>query len=85
MKAVSGKRLCYLIQQKGWQRKHIKGSHHIFSKAEEVYPVSIPVHGNKLSQQLDQLSAVFNPAQYWPGCTLSVVRSRSPSFYSRLR
>ena len=47
MKAVSGKRLCYLIQQKGWQRKHIKGSHHIFSKAGEVYPVSIPVHGNK--------------------------------------
>ena len=47
MKAVSGKRLCYLIQQKGWQRKHIKGSHHIFSKAGEVYPVSITVHGNK--------------------------------------
>ena len=47
MKTVSGKRLCYLIQQKGWQRKRIKGSHHIFSKAGEVYPISIPVHGNQ--------------------------------------
>ena len=47
LKAVSGKRLCYLIQQKGWQHKRIKGSHHIYSKAGEVYPISVPVHGNQ--------------------------------------
>ena len=63
MKAVSGKRLCYLIQQKGWQRKHIKGSHHIFSKAGEVYPVSIPVHGNNLEWLGAQDSNLYRRSQ----------------------
>ena len=47
MKTVDGKRLCFLIQQKGWQLKRINGSHHIYSKEGEVSPVSIPVHGKK--------------------------------------
>jgi len=29
MKAVSGKRLCTLLESKGWQLKRINGSHHI--------------------------------------------------------
>ena len=39
--------MCYLIRKKGWQLKRIKGSHHIYVKEGEIYPISIPVHGNK--------------------------------------
>ena len=47
MKTVSGKRLYYLIRQKGWRLKRINGSHHIFSRVGEFLPASISVHGNK--------------------------------------
>ena len=47
MKAISGKRLCYLLRQKGWQHKRTTSSHHIYSKKGEYYAISIPVHGSK--------------------------------------
>ncbi|NKC15483.1 MAG: addiction module toxin, HicA family [Gammaproteobacteria bacterium] len=47
MKAVSGKRFCTLIEDKGWELKRIIGSHHIFAKAGENARISVPVHGNR--------------------------------------
>ncbi len=47
MKTVSGKRLCQLIEAKGWELKRINGSHHIYAKTGEISRISIPVHGNK--------------------------------------
>lgn len=46
MKAVSGKRLCQIVEAKGWRRARIKGSHYIYSKAN-FSTISIPVHGSK--------------------------------------
>lgn len=47
MKTISGKRLCQLIEAKGWELKRINGSHHIYAKTGEASRISIPVHGNK--------------------------------------
>ena len=47
MKAINGKRLCQLLEEKGWELKRINGSHHIYAKAESIVRVSVPVHGNK--------------------------------------
>ena len=47
MKAVSGKRLCALLESKGWQLKRITGSHHIYTKPGEVVRISVPVHANR--------------------------------------
>ena len=46
MKAVSGKRFCRLLNDKGWQLKRVNGSHHIFSRAGNIARISVPVHGN---------------------------------------
>lgn len=47
MKAISGKRLCQLLEDKGWELKRINGSHHIYAKAGIIARISVPVHGNK--------------------------------------
>ena len=39
--------MCTLVQQKGWKRERINGSHHIFSKESAGFPITIPIHGNK--------------------------------------
>ncbi|BCG65275.1 MAG: hypothetical protein methR_P3101 [Methyloprofundus sp.] len=36
MKAISGKRLCELLESKGWEAKRKHGSHHIYIKAGVV-------------------------------------------------
>ena len=46
MKAVSGKRLCRLLEAKGWELKRINGSHHIYVKSGNPARLSVPVHGN---------------------------------------
>ena len=48
MKAVSGKRMCKVLERKGWVRKRIKGSHHIY--AHDGHPetiITVPVHGSR--------------------------------------
>jgi len=46
MKSVSGKRLCQILELRGWKLARINGSHYIYSKVN--YPtISVPVHGNK--------------------------------------
>jgi len=46
LKAVSGKRFCRLLNDKGWQLQRINGSHHIFTKTGFSARISVPVHGN---------------------------------------
>jgi predicted RNA binding protein YcfA (HicA-like mRNA interferase family) len=46
VKTISGKRMCQVLQSKGWTQVRVTGSHHVHHKGG--YPVvSVPVHGNK--------------------------------------
>ena len=47
MKDISGKELCKILRQNGWELKTIKGSHHVYMKEERKERISIPVHSNK--------------------------------------
>ena len=47
MKAVNGKELCRLLEEKGWRLARIKGSHHIYIQVGNPVRISVPVHGNK--------------------------------------
>lgn len=47
MKAVSGKRLAKLAEDKGWQLARISGSHHIFRTEGRIERLVIPIHGNQ--------------------------------------
>ena len=47
MKSYSGKELCRLLEQHGWQLKRIKGSHHIYGKSGERTLMVVPVHANQ--------------------------------------
>jgi predicted RNA binding protein YcfA (HicA-like mRNA interferase family) len=46
LKAVSGKRFCILLEERGWACKRIQGSHHIYAKEGKTVRISVPVHGN---------------------------------------
>ncbi|HEX5269826.1 MAG TPA: type II toxin-antitoxin system HicA family toxin [Gemmataceae bacterium] len=46
MKAVSGKRMCRLLEDRGWQLDRIKGSHHVYRYPATGRSVTVPVHGN---------------------------------------
>ena len=61
MKEISGKELCKILKQNGWELKTIKGSHHVFMKEGRKERISIPVHGNK-SLKEGLLSAVLKLA-----------------------
>jgi predicted RNA binding protein YcfA (HicA-like mRNA interferase family) len=47
LKSISGKRLCSILEYKGWELKRINGSHHIYTKLGISARISVPVHGNK--------------------------------------
>ncbi len=47
MKAISGKRLCRLLEARGWLLARVRGSHHIFVKPGTNVRISVPVHGNR--------------------------------------
>jgi predicted RNA binding protein YcfA (HicA-like mRNA interferase family) len=47
MKSVSGKRLCKIVEQKGWVLQRVTGSHHIYENSQINQIISIPVHKNK--------------------------------------
>ena len=47
MKIVSGKKLCRLLEDKGWDLKRISGSHHIYAKPGINARISVPVHADK--------------------------------------
>jgi predicted RNA binding protein YcfA (HicA-like mRNA interferase family) len=46
VKPVSGKRMCRLLEARGWQLDRIKGSHHVYRHPETGRSVTVPVHGN---------------------------------------
>lgn len=47
MKNISGKKLCKILQDNGWQLVRITGSHHVFAKNGEDARIVVPVHANK--------------------------------------
>ncbi len=47
MKSVSGKRICSILETKGWKLARITGSHYIFIQEGKNIRISVPVHGNK--------------------------------------
>ncbi|MEM9414385.1 MAG: type II toxin-antitoxin system HicA family toxin [Planctomycetota bacterium] len=47
MKAVSGKALAKLAEQRGWTLDRVNGSHHIYTKSGRTERLVIPVHGNQ--------------------------------------
>jgi predicted RNA binding protein YcfA (HicA-like mRNA interferase family) len=48
MKAVSGKRLCGILESNGWQLKRVSGSHHIYTKTGLATRISVPIHANRV-------------------------------------
>ena len=48
MKAVTGKRMTKLAEQKGLELARISGSHHIYVKEGRSERVVIPIHGNRI-------------------------------------
>jgi len=46
VKAVSGKRMCRLLEERGWRLDRIRGSHHIYVHPDGGRRVTVPVHGN---------------------------------------
>ncbi|MBO6088528.1 type II toxin-antitoxin system HicA family toxin [bacterium] len=47
MKNISGKKLCKILEENGWELVRIAGSHHVFSKEGEDARIVVPVHANK--------------------------------------
>lgn len=47
MKSISGKKLCKIVENKGWILKRITGSYHIYEKRGKKEILTIPVHRNK--------------------------------------
>ncbi len=47
MKSISGKRLCKLLEGKGWELKTVRGSHHVYMKPGQKERISVPVHGDR--------------------------------------
>ena len=65
MKAVTGKRMAKLAEQKGWVLARINGSHHIYTKEGRLERVVIPIHGNNslkigLQKALMKIIPVFD-------------------------
>jgi len=47
MKAVSGKRMCKLLEAKGWKLTRVTGSHRIFTHQASNLRITVPIHGNQ--------------------------------------
>lgn len=46
MKPVSGKKMCKILEARGWRLARISGSHHIFKHDQLGRQTTVPVHGN---------------------------------------
>ncbi|MEI6430033.1 MAG: type II toxin-antitoxin system HicA family toxin [Pseudanabaena sp. ELA607] len=62
MKSVSGKKLCKIVEGKGWVLKKVTGSHHIYEKLGENKIISIPVHRNQ-DLKLGTLKSIMKIAE----------------------
>jgi len=47
MKIISGKRMCQILESKGWVLARTTGSHHIYVKESQNLRITVPVHGNQ--------------------------------------
>jgi predicted RNA binding protein YcfA (HicA-like mRNA interferase family) len=47
MKTISGKRMCQILESKGWALARITGSHHIYIKEGRDLRITVPVHRNQ--------------------------------------
>ena len=47
MKNITGKKLCKILEENGWELVRISGSHHVFAKDGEEAKIVVPVHGNR--------------------------------------
>jgi predicted RNA binding protein YcfA (HicA-like mRNA interferase family) len=47
VKAVSGKHLWKVLENKGWKLNRIHGSHHIYTQSGNPEILTVPVHGNQ--------------------------------------
>jgi predicted RNA binding protein YcfA (HicA-like mRNA interferase family) len=62
MKSISGKRLCKIVEQKGWILQRTTGSHYICENPETGQILSIPVHRNQ-DLKVATLKALMKIAQ----------------------
>ena len=47
MKPISGKRMCKILESRGWVFERTKGSHFFYKKGDPSETISVPVHGNR--------------------------------------
>ena len=47
MKTISGKRMCRILEQRGWTLARINGAHHIYRQTATGRRTVVPVHGNQ--------------------------------------
>jgi len=62
MKSISGKKLCKIVEGKGWMLKKVTGSHYIYEKPNENKIISIPVHRNQ-DLKLGTLKSIMTIAE----------------------
>ena len=47
MKAISGKRMCRVLERDGWELVRVRGSHYIYEKPGQPDVIVVPVHANR--------------------------------------
>jgi len=47
VKPVSGKRMCKLLESRGWVHDHTKGSHFYYKRGDPAVFTTVPVHANR--------------------------------------
>ncbi len=47
MKAISGKRMCRLLKDRGWVLVRTRGSHFAFEHPNRAQTIVVPVHGSR--------------------------------------
>ena len=47
MKSISGKEFARLLEKRSWELKRINGSHHVYTKKDNMARISVPVHKNQ--------------------------------------
>jgi len=44
MKVISGKRMCQILEEKGWSLARVTGSHHIYIQPGSNLRITVPIH-----------------------------------------
>jgi predicted RNA binding protein YcfA (HicA-like mRNA interferase family) len=47
VKPITGPQMCRLLEENGWRRERIKGSHFIYAKTGERKVIFVPVHASQ--------------------------------------